>query len=71
MTSNYSNHSINYSSIHPVIAKVASEKLSNYIWYLSEDLIGLALFDNRVSVSTKRLMVKVMQEAEGVEEPPK
>ena len=62
---------INYSSIHPVIAKVASEKLSNHLWYLSEDLIGLALFDSRVSVSTKRQMVKAMQEAEGVEEPPK
>ena len=65
------NSLINYSTIHPVIAKVASEKLSNHFWDLSEDLIGLALFDSRVSVSTKRLMVKAMWEVDGVEEPPK
>ena len=65
------NSLINYSTIHPVIVKVASEKLSNHFWDLSEDLIGLALFDSRVSVSTKRLMVKAMREVDGVEEPPK
>ena len=29
------------------IAKVTSQKLSNYLWYLSEDLAGLSLFDSR------------------------
>ena len=60
---------INYSTIHPVIAKVASEKLANHLWYLSQDLIGLALFDSRVSVATKRLMVKAMRDVEEAEDP--
>ena len=62
---------IDYTTIHPAIAKIASEKFSNHLWYLSEDLIGLALFDSRVSLSTKRLMVKAMREVDGVEDAPK
>jgi len=50
---------------------VASDKLSNHLLYLSEDLIRLARFDNRVNVSTKRLMVKAMREVDGENELPK
>jgi len=38
---------------------------------LSKDLIRLARFDNRVNVSTKRLMVKAMREVDGANELPK
>ena len=34
---------ISYSTIQPMISKVASEKPANHLQYLSEDLIGLAL----------------------------
>ena len=38
---------------------------------MSEDLIALALFDSRVSVSTNRLMMKAMREVDGAEQSPK
>ena len=71
MTLNYSNHSSITQPFNPVITKVASEKFSNHLWNLSEDLIGLALFDSRVCVSMKRLMVKANREVDGVNKPPK
>jgi len=37
---------INYSTIHLLIAKMPSEKLSNHLWYLSEDLIGFVGWRN-------------------------
>ena len=41
------------------------------MWYLSEDLVGLALFDNNVSVQTKNEMVTAMKIQERAEFPPK
>lgn len=44
----------------PNISSVTSTKLGLHLWYLSEELIALALFDNRVSVETKKLMITAM-----------
>ena len=33
---------------HPDVSKATSKKLGLHLWYLSEELIGLALFDSRV-----------------------
>ena len=52
------NNLLQYSSVHPGISAAIAKKFSNHLWYLSEELIGLALFDSRVFSSTKRLMVE-------------
>lgn len=38
-------------------ADIAINKFSEYIWYLSETLIGLSFFDNKVSIDEKPSMV--------------
>ena len=45
--------------------------MKGHMWYVSEDLVGLALFDNNVSVQTKNEMVTAMKIREGAEFPPK
>jgi len=52
------NNLLQYSSVHPGISAATAKKFSNHMWYLSEELVGLALFDSRVFSSTKRLMVE-------------
>ena len=46
----------------PQIAQATSKKFANHLWYLSEDLAGLALFDDSVSMDTKRKMVAALKE---------
>ena len=65
------NNLLDYSAIHQAISTAASEKFSKHLWYLSEDLVALALFDDHVHVSTKRHILSAMREAEGTEDPPK
>lgn len=40
--------------------QAAAEKLAKHSWYLSPELVGLAFFDNEVSVDTKRKMVQAL-----------
>lgn len=49
-----------YESIHPAISKAAVKKFSGHLWYLSEELVALALFDPSVPADTKRAMAKVI-----------
>ena len=62
---------LNCSTVNASISKIASSKLANHLWYLSEELVSLGFFDSQVSLLTKRLMVKAMQEVEGVKQPQK
>lgn len=55
---------LEYSKIHSGIAKKTSSKFSNHLWYLSQELVGLAFFDSRVSSSTKRLMISALESRE-------
>lgn len=55
------NSLLNYTSIQPSIAKATSQKFSTHLWYLSPELVSLALFDGQVSSVTKRLMVEAMR----------
>ncbi|KAG0727841.1 hypothetical protein GWK47_003924 [Chionoecetes opilio] len=48
----------------PQIAKVSSAKLQKHLWYLSEELVGFAFFDEEVPPETKRAMVQAMREEE-------
>ena len=59
-----------YEDIHPNISKAVTKKLSNHLWYLSEKLAALALFDSGVDFVLKRKMGSAMKKEEGLEEPP-
>lgn len=52
------------------ISTVTSKKLGLHMWYLSEELIGMALFDSRVSSDSKKLMLEAMKEG-APDHPPK
>lgn len=52
------------------VSTATSKKLGLHLWYLSEELIGLALFDSRISIESKKLMLAAMQEV-APDEPPK
>jgi len=52
---------LDYEIVHPAISKAASAKMANHLWYLSEELVGLALFDMETSVVVKRELVKAIK----------
>ena len=54
------------------LCDAAVKKFLGHLWYLSEDLVGLALFDARVPDEEKRRMVRAMEKTVPVsEDPPK
>lgn len=52
---------IDYEKVDSKISEVAFKKMSNHLWYLSEPLVALAFFDERVSIQDKKYMVKALQ----------
>lgn len=56
-----------YEGIHSAISKAAVNKFSGHLWYLSEELIALALFDPAVPADTKRAMVQAIVGLDGVQ----
>jgi hypothetical protein len=58
----------NYKKSNKLIADAATKSFSRHLWYLSETLIGLAFFDNKVSSEMKVDMVKSL-EKKGAEVP--
>ena len=58
-----------YSAINERISDATVNKFKGHLWYLSEDLVGLALFDDNVSAQTKDEMVAAMTNKEGEESP--
>ncbi|KAK6185944.1 hypothetical protein SNE40_008071 [Patella caerulea] len=61
---------VEYEKINKEVSKTASTKLAAHMWYLSEELVGLALFDRNVPSSVKREMVQSL-EIEGEDDAPK
>jgi hypothetical protein len=55
---------------NPVIRQAAMTAFSRHLWYLSEVMVGLALFDSDVELEQKKQMVANMQNLEGSEDPP-
>jgi hypothetical protein len=55
---------------HTSISAATSKKLSLHLWYLSEELVGLALYDSRLSDESKQMMLTAMEE-EAPDQPPK
>jgi len=47
---------------HTAVSAATSKKLGLHLWYISEQLVGLALFDSRVLPETKKLALKAMNE---------
>lgn len=51
-----------WSYYNPEVGQAAAKKLENHLWYLSEHLVGLALFDPKVPKETKQVMAVAMKE---------
>ena len=58
-----------YKNSNEIVCKAAVKSFSRHLWYLSETLVGLALFDSRVNVDIKRKMVLALNK-EGQKSPP-
>ena len=52
---------VHYKTVDEVISKSAVHALRLHTWYLTEDLVGLSLFDNKVSVSDRTRMAALMK----------
>lgn len=57
-----------YEKINKPLAQIALKKLSGHLWYLSEELIAFAFFDDDVSAGTKAKMITAL-ENQGPEDP--
>lgn len=53
-----------FSSIHAKIADAATKTFSRHLWYLSEELVGLSLFDDTVTIQVKKQTVVAMKTRE-------
>ena len=51
------------------ISAATTRKMAGHLWYVSEDLILLSLFDQDVDLPTKRAILKASQENEGEKDP--
>ena len=58
----------NYKVHNSTIADIAMRKFLGHLWYLSEELVAFAFFDDGVSVDMKRRMVAALQKS-GTERP--
>ena len=52
---------ISYKACNSKVSSVAAKGLSNHMWYVSERLVGLALFDERFSSNEKAAMVTALK----------
>jgi hypothetical protein len=53
-----------YRQYNECISEATCKKFESHLWYLSEQLVGLAFFDPDVSVTTKRKMVEALHVSE-------
>ena len=62
-----------YEAVNPKIGKVSADKFGSHLWYLSEELVGLSLFDDHISHQEKSAIIKAIQDntANDDEDPPK
>ncbi|XP_044587995.1 uncharacterized protein LOC123267437 [Cotesia glomerata] len=55
---------ISYKKFNNTISRACSEKLADHLWYLNNELSVLSLFDETVSVETKRRIVHALKNCE-------
>ena len=60
-----------FESVDETIAKTTYQKMSGHLWYLSEELVALAFFDDGVPKEEKRQMLHAIKSVSGDEEPTK
>ena len=53
---------VRFQSQNPATSKVASNKFAGHLWYVSEELVSLAIFGSELSTESKRAMVKAMND---------
>lgn len=53
------------------VSKIVIKKFSNHLWYLSEEAVGFAFFDQNVSIEEKKKMVKALLSNDGSDDTPK
>ena len=49
-----------YKSVNKTISKATFQKMSRHLWYLPEELVALAFFDDSVSLEEKSHMLLAM-----------
>lgn len=57
-----------YRQHNEAISKAACKKLEHHLWYLSDELVGLAFFDSEVPVAVKRKMVQALTSSEATDQ---
>lgn len=62
---------LQYSDISSNISKAVAKNLGNHLWYLSEELVGLAFFYDQVSREVKRKIFHALNENDDQEDPSK
>ena len=68
---NFLKNLVEYESVNKVIARAAQNKFLSHLWYLSEEAIGLAVFDEKIPDVDRAKLVLGILTREGEEEPPK
>jgi len=58
-----------YKKINSDVANAAIKSFSGHLWYLSESLVGLALFDSKVPPATKSAMVAALDNKASADHP--
>lgn len=54
-------NAIDYAKIDEQVSNKVLNKMSNHLWYLTDESLGLAFFDSSISIVEKRKMVKALQ----------
>lgn len=60
---------IRYKDENTTLANAAIHKIGLHLWYLTEELVGLSFFDDRVPLDIKRRMVLAINTASQSQEP--
>lgn len=53
---------IDYANVDNEISNIVLSKLTGHLWYLSDEAVGLAFFDDEVTLDEKRRMVSALAE---------
>lgn len=53
--------SIEYGNIDGAISRIALNKIAGHLWYLSQEAVALAFFDDEVTIEEKRKMVLALE----------
>jgi hypothetical protein len=60
---------IEYKKVNKSVASAATTRLVYHLWYLSEIMIGISVFDEGLSASERQKIVQNMSTKEGAEDP--